>query len=198
MIQGHGTEMHLRNGRIAARVLFYAKMEPVLYYPFRCFPLRVLKQVVVMFFSASHQGFNRAQPELVKFCLNKEYHYYPVNLRIYCYYNPSGRGRMAGVTGRLNLFTGDISMICEVSLFPMGYVLALMGGKPDDRLFDITFFSRYFFNDRKEFSLKINALPIHTHFPGDYRAKDQVIRDRLLNEAEAKKTAANNRSGSTS
>ena len=171
----------------AARVLFYTRTEPVLYYPFRCFPLRVLKQIVIMFFSASHQGFNRAHPELVKFCLNKEYHYYPENLRIYSYYNPSGRGRMAGVTGRLNSITGEMSVICEVSWFPMGYVLALRGGKPDDRVFDITFFSRYFFNDWKEFSLKINALPIYTHFPGDYRTRDEVNRDRLLNEAEAKK-----------
>jgi hypothetical protein len=101
MRQGHSMEMHLRNGRTKRRVLFYTKAEPVLYYPFRCFPLRVLKQIVIMFFSASHEGFNRAYPELVKFCLNKEYHYYPENLRIYSYYNPSGRGRMAGVSGKL-------------------------------------------------------------------------------------------------
>jgi hypothetical protein len=98
---------------------------------------------------------------------------------------------MIGPTGRLNSITGEMSMICEVSWFPMGYVLALRGGKPDNRLFDITFFSRYFFNDWKEFSLKINALPIYTYFPGDYRTKEEV--NRLLNEAKARKIAANKR-----
>lgn len=94
---------------------------------------------------------------------------------------------MVGVTGRLNPFTGDISVISEVSWFPMGYVLALKGGKPDDRLFDITFFSNYFYNDWKEFTLKINALPIYTYFPGDYRSREEVLRDRLINEIEARR-----------
>jgi hypothetical protein len=86
-----------------------------------------------------------------------------------------------------------MSVICEVSWFPMGYVLALKGCKPDNRLFDITFFSRYFFNDLKEFSFKVNALPIYTHFPGDYRTRDEVNRDRLINEAEVRKAVAEKR-----
>lgn len=41
-------------------------------YPYRIFPLRVLKQIVVMFFSACGHGLRKAHPELVKFVLDRE------------------------------------------------------------------------------------------------------------------------------
>ena len=172
----------------AARILFYTRPTPLLYYPFHFHPLRVLKQIVVMQFSANTIGFRKTYPELVKFCLNKEYHYYPKNLRVFIYYNPSSRGREAGTVGKLDIFSGRISIISEVSWFPMGYVLSQRGDVPDDRLFDITFFSECLYDKRKEMSLRINALPVYTYFPGDYRNKQDVHRDQIKNIEDARKS----------
>ncbi|MGB9647454.1 MAG: hypothetical protein WCB44_20365, partial [Stellaceae bacterium] len=56
----------------AMRILLGTSGRPSLEYPFRLFPLRVLKQVVCMFFSINSPLFHTRQPDLVRFvrCLS--------------------------------------------------------------------------------------------------------------------------------
>ncbi len=54
-------------------------------YPYRVFPLRVLKQIVVMFFSACGPEFRKAHPELVQFVLDRERRLLPGNVQIWTY-----------------------------------------------------------------------------------------------------------------
>jgi hypothetical protein len=121
------------------RVLLRSKGGPSLYYLYRIFPLRIIKQIISMFFSANGEKFREAQQDLVRFVLNKEGRFLEPHIRMYCFYN-------------------------RIS--------------PDERLFDITFFSEYQYNDWKELGLRLPSLPIYTYFPGDYRSKNEVLSNR--------------------
>ena len=164
----------------AAKVLLQSRGGPSLYYPYRLFPLRVIKQIVCMFFSANGAKFREAQEDLVRFVLNKENRFLEPHIRIYCFYSPSARSRQSGVSGILNFDTHSQSIISEIVFPPMGYVMSLNQISPDERLFDITFFSKYRYNDWKEFGLKMPSLPIYTYFPGDYRNRAAVLKNRNL------------------
>ena len=159
-------------------VLLFSKGEPSLYYPYRIFPLRVIKQIICMFFSANGEKFREAQQDLVRFVLNREGRFLEPHIRIYCFYNPSARSRQSGVSGVLNFKTHSQKIISEIVFPPMGYVMSLNRISPDERLFDITFFSKYQYNDWKEFSLMLPSLPIYTYLPGDYRSKKEVLSNR--------------------
>ena len=49
---------------------------------YKIYPLRVIKQIVSMFFSSGHARFNEAQPELARFVLDKERKYLEPDIRI--------------------------------------------------------------------------------------------------------------------
>ena len=159
-------------------VLLMAKGEPTLYYLYRIFPLRVIKQIVCMFFSTNGAQFRESHEDLVRFVLNKESRFIDPHIRIYCFFNPSDRSRQSGVAGILNIHTHTTKLMSEIVFPPMGYVMSFNEIKPDVRLFDITFFAKYCFNDWKELGLRLPSLPIYTHFPGDYRSRDKVLEDR--------------------
>ena len=165
-----------------ARILLLSKGNPSLYYPYRIFPLRVIKQIICMFFSANGEKFREAQQDLVRFVLNKESRFLEPHIRIYCFYSPSARSRQSGVSGVLNFKTHSQKIISEIIFPPMGYVMSLNGMPPDERLFDITFLSKYHYNDCKELSLNLPSLPIYTYFPGDYRSKREVLSNRNKQE----------------
>jgi hypothetical protein len=158
-----------------ARVLILARGEPSLYYLYKIFPLRVIKQIVCMFFSLNGEQFRNAQPNLARFVLNKDMKYLDPHIRIYCFYNRTHRLRHSGGSGLLNVINGSFYIISEIALFPMGYVMDLNNHKPDMRLFHITFFSEYGYNDWKEIGLRLPLLPIYTYFPGDYCSKEEVL-----------------------
>ena len=161
-----------------SKVLLLSRGGPTLYYLYRIFPLRVIKQVVCMFFSANGEKFREAQQELVRFVLNKKGRFLEPHIRIYCFYSPSARSRQSGVSGVLNFYTHSQKIISEIVFPPMGYVMSFNQISPDERLFDITFFANYHYNDWKELGLRLPSLPIYTYLPGDYRSKKEVLSDR--------------------
>ncbi len=161
-----------------SKVLLLSKGGPTLFYLYRIFPLRVIKQIICMFFSVNGEKFREAQQDLVRFVLNKDGRFIEPHIRIYCFYSPSARSRQSGVAGVLNFHTHSQKIISEIVFPPMGYVMSLNKISPDDRLFDITFLANYQYNDWKEFGLRLLSLPIYTYFPGDYRSRKEVLENR--------------------
>jgi hypothetical protein len=53
--------------------------------PYGMLPLRVIKQIAVMFFSACGPEFGKAHPDLVRFVLNKHLRLLPKNIFIWAY-----------------------------------------------------------------------------------------------------------------
>jgi hypothetical protein len=170
----------------AARILKYTEGKASLYYQFRIFPLRVIKQIVCMFFSANGPNFREAHPDLVKFVLNKETKYIKPEIRIYTYYNLTGYSRQSGVAGLIKVNENRYHIYSEIAFFPLGYLMTLESEVPDNRPVDISFFANYSYNDWKEFSLRLPVLPINTYLPGDYRNREQVLNDVAKNIMEEK------------
>ena len=168
----------------AFRVLKFTKGRPTLYYQFRIFPLRVIKQIVCMFLSTNGPNFREANPDLVKFVLNREAKYLRPEIRIYTYYNLSGVSRQSGVAGLLNIEKGQQHTFCEIAFLPLGYVMTLESDVPDDRPVDISFFANYRYNDWKEFSFQLPVLPVYTYFPADYRSREEVLASREKEKME--------------
>ena len=168
----------------AMHLLAFTDGRPSLYYQYRVFPLRVIKQIICMFFSANGPEFRRGYPELVRFVLDRDRRWMEPGIQILAFLSCSPRGRQSGVAARLRLSKGigdewstSRCVLSEIAFPPMGYVLLLDSAPPDERLVDISFFADYRYNDWKEFSFRLPVLPIYTAYPGDYRSRDQVLRD---------------------
>jgi hypothetical protein len=160
--------------------------KPSLLYPFNIFPLRVLKQIVCMFFSINGPSFQQHQPDLVRFVLNRETRIFPSHIRVYAFYTFSDRSRAAGVTGVLRGFgssNSTVHVFSEVTFPPFGFVMTMKNSPPPEAGFcEISSFSRFEYQDwRGGVSMKLPVMPIYTAFPGDYRTRDQTLADRETN-----------------
>jgi hypothetical protein len=63
-------------------------------------------------------------------------------------------------------------------MFYQGMQILQRAGKaptpPDPRLFDISAFSRFSYQDYLSIPMRLPVLPIYTFYPGDYRSQDQL------------------------
>ena len=177
-------------------ILKHTKDRPSIYYQFRIYPLRVIKQIITMFFSVNNDLFRLNHPDLVKFVLNKNQCYLSPNIRILVYFTPGPHARFIGGTSMgtlgsvnpdeinrdmlddmLNQYSRDYPKSLyssEISFPPLGYVLNFGLEPLDDGLTDISYFAKYSYDDLKSLQLKFPVYPVHTWYPGDYRSKKEI------------------------
>jgi len=158
----------------AKEILLKSKGSPKLIYPYTIYPLRIIKQIVTMFLSATNRGFAEAHPNLTHFVLNKLEKNLPPKYRFFIYYNLVGKFRKTGVACLLNLKTGSSSILNEINYPPFGYVITLDSEPPKKFLVEITHFSHYGYYERKEIWLKLPVLPTYLPYPGDYRTREEI------------------------
>lgn len=172
----------------AMQWLIAARGQPSLSYPFSLFPLRVLKQVVCMFFSINNPQFQKANPALVRFVLNRESQQMPPDVRIYAFYTLSNRMRSAGASGMIQGFGGSgsrLHVFSEIAFAPFGFVMTLGETPPPQTHFlEISSFAQFGYRDwRAGISMRLPLMPIYTAFPGDYRTRTQTLADYAANKA---------------
>lgn len=156
-------------------ILLKANKNPTLYYPTFIYPLRIIKQIVTMFFSLQSDSFRQIHPDLVRFILNKEDKFLNSKIKIYCYYNISGSHRYLSDIVVGNLDDGSATVVSEISFPPVGFVMVFDAKKPDHRLTDITHFAKYGYDEWTDHFQKFATLPTHLpFFPTDYRTKDEI------------------------
>jgi hypothetical protein len=148
--------------------------KPTLIYLNYLFPLRIIKQIITMFFSVNGSEFGDANPELVKFVLNREQYNLSPKYRFFVYYNISGRFRFVGASAKVDSHTREIITLSEINFPPYGYVMTFGSAPPESRLFEITYFSKYRYKDHVVKAMKLPVLPTHMWFPGDYRTKEEI------------------------
>ena len=147
--------------------------EPTLLYLFRIYPLRVIKQIMTMFFSANGQNFQAVNPNLVKFVLNKKKKYLEPKFKIYAAYNFSTTARQSGIVGRV-ADKGKRHLLSEFSFPPFTYVLTIDSMLHDKRLQDISYFANFDYDQQAVVWLELAVLPIYSYVPGDYRSKEEI------------------------
>lgn len=158
----------------AASILNFTANNPTLEYPYRIFPLHVIKQIICMFFSANGPEFRNEHADLANFVLDKQRKYFDPKIKILAYYNPTIVSRQSGISAVLReLF--KVELISEISYFPFGYVMLFDETNFLNHLTDISFFSRYTYTSWKEFFMKFPTHEIYTWFPGDFRDRKTVL-----------------------
>jgi hypothetical protein len=117
-----------------AGVLIKTDFDPRVFTLHYVFPLRILKQILTMFFSVNGQVFAKANPDLVEFVLNRNKVYLPPKYRFCVYFNRGSvtdRFRYLGLTGKYNIETREITLLSEISFPPFGYVFTIDSQIPD-------------------------------------------------------------------
>ncbi len=177
--------------------------EATFYYPFRIYPLRVIKQIVVMFFSIRDLRFAYNHPDVVQFVLNKNERCLNRDIHIYAFLNISDYSRYIEGASRMVMKPAEINrgtiedmnrtaskaiakgrVLSEIACRPLGYVMSFDPTRPDDRLSDISHFAEYSYADWIPLHVKLSALPLGTYLPLDYRDRDQVKRDAEKNRRD--------------
>lgn len=149
-------------------------------------PLRIAKQVLSTMIAASSPDLTATRPDLVPFVLNKESTAPARSIKLTTYLCPSSTGRSTGLAFALQAGIPEPHWLVEFALPPFGYVLTISGEPLDDRPVDISWFTACEYNERRSVDLPhIPVLPTHEPFPGDYRSKDEIRRDFIINSLEA-------------
>lgn len=140
------------------------------------YPLRVAKQILVMFCSINSPGVITGKDNLKELLLNKET--YGVDIKKYAlgiYVNASNLGKYIGLAGLLNLENGESTYLSELSTIPFGYIFQL-GQFKQNVYCDISGFLNFDYNDKfPELEITLPVYDSNTPFPGDYRSRGQVI-----------------------
>jgi len=155
---------------------------PKLIYMYQLYPLRIIKQIITMMFSANSEVFRDKHPHLTKFVLDKYRKYLNPRYRFWLYYNYIGEPRFSGVTARANFNNGSSIVFSEITYPPFGYVMTLENSEkrndpPDNRLIEISNFVNYGYNEFDYREIKAISLPTYLEFPGDYRTSEEIYKD---------------------
>jgi len=130
-----------------------------------------------MFFSRNSPNFSEAHEDLVRFVLNKDHNYADPSLRVFVYFNAALLLRHSGISAQINFASGGSHIFSEVAFPPFGYILTVDGKALDDRLAEISYFSRYSYNQWTDVALRLPVFHLCTAFPGDFRSHDEVLTD---------------------
>ena len=151
----------------------HALQAPSLYHIFHIFSLRILKQIICMFFSANGEDFQRIHPDLVKFVLDKEARYLDPRFGIYVFFTVSPGSRQTGMIGSADIEgKRSLRIFSELTFPPFGYVMTLNSTPPEGGMVNISFFANFHYNDWKDIPLRIPFLSIFSPVPGDYRDRE--------------------------
>lgn len=152
---------------------------------FQIYPLRIIKQIITMFFSINNPNLSVVHPELRSLVLSRgKQGISSEKFGIYLYLLLGGITRYVGIASILQLKnTGNfIRVLSEFSAPPFGYVLEI-NPKSKEEYCDITFFANNFRYDQKvDLSLKMPVYECNTYFPADYRTKKEVINHYIKNK----------------
>ncbi len=174
-------------------ILKYTSNRPSLYYRFRIFPMRVIKQIACMMFSVNISEFRCYHQDLVRFVLNKEERHLDPNIKFFAFFNAEGFRMSGGVVKvKTNNFNMDSlenleesidkmrtkvkthQVLSELSFPPLGYVLTFDSEPPDPRLIDISYFAKYQYKDKCPIELHLPVLPVDSPYPTDYRSRQEI------------------------
>lgn len=147
------------------------------------YPLRIIKEIVAMFFSINSPDLSTIHRDLRAFVLSKEKRGLPSQqYGFYVYVLRGSISRYIGMAGILSTRTGAKRILSELSAPPFGYVFEIEPENKRDYC-DITFFANDFkYHEKRTITLYIPIYESNTYFPADYRTKKQVMRDYLKNK----------------
>jgi hypothetical protein len=145
-------------------------------YPFRMYPLRVIKQVLATFFSVNPPEFQYEVRYLRHLVLSKRATGLPPDIQIYAGYTKGPYTRSASKSGLLNQRGGASSLYAfsEFTFPPFVFVMTFASPCPDARLLDITSFASHGYDDLRTLYLSMPVLEVNSPYPSDYRPAAEI------------------------
>lgn len=148
------------------------------------YPLRIIKQIMSMFFSINNPDLSDAHEELREFILSKEKR--GVSEKDFGFYLYILQGiilKRLGIIVIGNIYCNPFKprVVSELSTPPFGLVLEF---QPKDKsgFCDITFFANEFdFDQKATIKLKIPVYGSNSWFPLDYRSRKQIMEEYIRN-----------------
>lgn len=153
------------------------KGEKALSLPYYIRPLNVLKQITVMALALAPETAIPKNAEARRFVLRKKERYLPPDLRAFVYYCMDGEVRFASGMAILDTTGGGSDFVLgEVAMPPFGYcITSPMGDRKSlaegKGLYDISWFSRFGYNEWTQVHLRLPTRSAAMPFPLDYRDK---------------------------
>jgi len=146
------------------------------------YPLRIIKEIVAMFFSVNNPNLSTIHQDLQALVLSKgKKGISKEKYGFYIYVLTGSIYRYIGIAGILSI-TGTTRVLSEFSAPPFGYVFEVDPKNKRDYC-DLTFFANDFnYNERRTINLQIPILECNTYFPADYRTKQQVMETYIKNK----------------
>lgn len=169
----------------AASLLEASEGKPTLIHRYHCFPLRVIKQIVAMFFSVNGSWLRESHPELETFILWRWQQHLSPRYRIFLYYNYEGEIRMEPFMGKLHILSSTKQHLSEITFPPLGYMFTIDSLPPREvELFEISHFARYGYEEYDAMQLRLPVLPSWSPVPGDYPTRDEFV-ERVKRNTDA-------------
>lgn len=152
------------------------------------FPLRIIKQIMSMFFSINNPDLSDAHKELREFVLSKEKR--GISEKEFGFYLYILRGKILKRLGIIvigNVYSDPFEsrVVSELSTPPFGLVLEF---QPKDKkgFCDITFFANEFDYDQEaKIKLTIPVYGSNSWFPLDYRTREQILNDYIKDRIDS-------------
>ncbi|MDD5658578.1 MAG: hypothetical protein PHR39_01020 [Actinomycetota bacterium] len=140
------------------------------------YPIRVVKQILVMFMSINNPDFLDTDIKLRELMMTKLSK--NINLNKYAvgmYVNASKLSKYIGLSA---LIEGkNVTLLSELTTIPFGYVFQV-DSKPSDRYCDLTnILNTFEYDDKIDIELTMPIYDSNIVYPGDYRTKDQILKD---------------------
>jgi hypothetical protein len=153
------------------------------------YPLRIIKQIMTMFFSINNPNLSNAHEELQEFVLSKEKRgLLEKDFGFYIYIMKLGSMlRRMGITVIGDFYSVPFQkrIVSELSTPPFGLILEFQP-KHTNNFSDITYFANEFKYDQKAtIKLEMPVCEINTYFPLDYRSRKEIVNDYIKNKIES-------------
>lgn len=157
----------------------------------KIYPLRILKEIIVMFFSINNKNLSTIHQDLRSFVLKKEKR--GINNSEYGFYIYLLKGKIArhiGLAGLLSLDKRQTRILSELTAPPFGLVFEI---EPNDksRFCDITYFGHFNYEEKRNISLNLPVLEVNSPFLNDYRTKQKIFKDYIKNKLIEKQLGNN-------
>jgi hypothetical protein len=141
-------------------------------------PGRIAKQIIGMFLTINGIEFGDTHEDLRRYVLQRRRVGIPEEFALYCYLTRSQQYRVSGFISKRNLESRETEYVSEISHFPFGYLLYYDSRPRDQRLFDISWFTRKRFDSVTDVQLRLQQLPVHSAMPTDFRSFEDMEKSR--------------------
>ncbi len=128
-------------------------------------PLNVLKQILTMFVALESSNKLIKTPQLREYLLDRNNNNYPTNIRVLMYMTSSIQLRNALLSSNMD---GYMRTFGEVSYTPFGFHISIDSPTINRPFCDITFFSKFYFNEEATVKLPLRYLIPRGLLPGMY------------------------------